>query len=97
MLPDSILSQPLSPGLVRRRPVSGTGRMRSPRSASSSASEELGPRGVGVSISSSLSSLYGSYLGLEGEPRASDLTTSPLQMGHVRRLVVSHGVLKNSS
>ena len=30
---------------------------------------------------------------LEDPPRASDRTTSPLQIGHVRRRVVSHGVL----
>jgi len=46
-----------------------------------------------ASTSSSLSSRYGSYLGLEGEPLARDRTTSPLQIGHVLRLVVSHGVL----
>lgn len=64
-----------------------------------SRSESLS-RGTGLfdpdpdaSVSSSLSSWYGSYLGLEGEPRARDLTTSPLQMGQVRRLVVSQGVL----
>jgi len=44
-------------------------------------------------MSSSESSWYASYLGLEGEPRARERTTSPLQMGHVRRRVVSHGVL----
>ena len=43
--------------------------------------------------SSSLSSRYGSYRGLEGMPLDSERTTSPLQMGQVRRRVVSHGVL----
>ena len=46
-----------------------------------------------TSRSSSLSSRYGSYLGLEGDPRASDRTTSPLQMGQVLLLVVNQGVL----
>jgi hypothetical protein len=45
--------------------------------------------------SSSLSSSrYGSYRGLDGAPRARDRTTSPLQIGHVRRRVVSQGVLQ---
>jgi hypothetical protein len=44
-------------------------------------------------MSSSLSSWYGSYRGLDGEPRARERTTSPLQIGQVRRRVVNHGVL----
>lgn len=47
--------------------------------------------------SSSLSSRYASYRGPFPLPRASDRTTSPLQMGHVRRRVVSQGVLENVS
>lgn len=54
-----------------------------------------GPASVAsVMSSSSLSSWYASYRGLEGEPRARERTTSPLHMGHVRRLVVSQGVLQ---
>lgn len=52
------------------------------------------PEASGSMPSSSLSSWYGSYLGLEGEPLARDRTTSPLQIGQVRLLVVNHGVLK---
>lgn len=48
------------------------------------------------SSSSSLSSRYGSYRGPFPLPRCSDRTTSPLQMGHVRRRVVSQGVMQSA-
>lgn len=90
---DSTLNQP-SVGFGRLSRLGVSERMPCSRSDSRS-------RGTGwlvpdpdASVSSSLSSWYGSYLGLEGEPRAMDRTTSPLQMGHVRRLVVNHGVLQ---
>lgn len=51
------------------------------------------PEASPPSSSSLSSSRYGSYRGLDEDPRAKDLTTSPLQIGHVRRLVVSQGVL----
>lgn len=75
---------------------------RSPPSSSSmlrgmgSADEEelLTDSAAWICTSSSLSSRYGSYRGLDGDPRARDRTTSPLQIGHVRRRVVSQGVLR---
>ena len=67
---------------------------RAPCSTSSSRSPEALPDPEASKTSSSLSSRYGSYLGFEGDPRARERTTSPLQMGQVRRLVVSHGVLR---
>lgn len=64
-----------------------------PCSTSSSPLDDPEPPATCSSSSSSPSSWYGSYLGLVHELRPIERTTSPLQMGHVRRRVVNHGVL----
>lgn len=64
-----------------------------PCSTSSSLLDDPEPSATCSSSSSSPSSWYGSYLGLAHELRPIERTTSPLQIGHVRRRVVNHGVL----
>lgn len=92
---DSKLSQPSALPALREARRGVGDKMPSSTSASWAAGDLLpDPEASGsASSSSSLSSWYASYLGLDGEPRARERTTSPLQMGHVRRRVVNQGVL----
>lgn len=76
-------------------PGCGDSGRRMPCSTSKSFVEDWLPE---PSSSSSLSSVYASYRGeVNAPPRLRERTTSPLQIGQVRRRVVSQGVLFNIS